>query len=146
MSEMREKGRQVGEALALIDFSVSERNYEALVRLPATLFAEYKPDPERMYDRGEVIRVGNTDKYLLTNQGRIDVDKPPPENPLCRLFRDNRRYEWVREEYCSNGFERHYTDPSDAKRTGCYKVIANNAGDNNTPPPNLPQTWQKLDK
>jgi hypothetical protein len=58
---------------------------------------------------------------------------------------NNKRYEWVREEYCSNGFERFYEDQNDDQRTGWYRVIAANAGDNNTPPPNLPQTWEKLE-
>jgi len=141
MSDMRDKGKQIGEALNLIDFFFS---HEALARLPAMLFAEYVPDPDRMYNRGEVVRMGSS-KYLLQNWGRIDIDKPPPQNPLCRLFRDSGRYEWVREEYCAKGFERYYEDANNSQNTGWYKVIADNAGDNNTPPPGMPTVWERLD-
>jgi len=106
------------------------------------LFAEYVPDPDRMYDRGEVIRVENG-KYLIQNWGRIDPTQPPPVNPLCKLFRDGGRYDWVREEYCIKGFERYYDD-GDPQRTGWYRVITDNAGDNVTPPPGVPQTWEKV--
>lgn len=129
--------------MSFIRFIPSTPNYEALVRLPAMMFREYIPDAQRMYERGEVIRVDSC-KYLLQGDGRIDIDKPPSANPLCKLFRDGGRYEWVREEYCSRGFERYYDD-GDPQRTGWYRVTADNAGDNNTPPPGIPQTWKKLD-
>ena len=144
MSSIKEKGKQIGEALSLLDFSVSERNYEALVRLPAMLFAEYVPDPDRMYERGEVIRVGNV-KYLLQNWGRIDPNVPPEVNPLCKLFRDSGRYEWVREEWCSQGFERHWENADRPEESGWYRVIAANAGDNNTAPPSVPSVWAKIE-
>ena len=143
MGAAREKGRQIGEALSLIDFSVSEKNYEALVRLPAMLFAEYVPDLDRQYERGEVVRMGSC-KYLLQNWGKIDPDMPPPVNPLCKLFRDAGRYDWVREEYCIQGFERFYEDTSNPQNTGWYRVIAANAGDNNTPPPGVPNVWERV--
>jgi len=134
--------------MAFMRFLPATNNYEALVRLPAGLFLEYVPDDQRMYERGEVLRMpgGLVCKYLFTGDGKIQLDKPPPENSLCRLFRNASRFEWVREEYCSNGFERFYEDPNDPNRTGWYKCIAMNAGDNNTPPPNLPQVWLKLDE
>jgi len=136
----RDSGKQIGEALRRIDFFYS---MEALVRLPAYLFPEYEPDPERMYNRGEVVRIGNA-KYLIQNWGRIDLDKPPPVNPLCKLFRDAGRYDWVREEYCSRGFERYWENPDRPQDTGWYKVIADNAGDNNTPPPGAETVWEKV--
>jgi len=138
--QAREAGRQVGEALTYIDFYYG---MEALVRLPAMLFGEYVPDGEREYRRGEVVRYDGA-KYLLTNWGRIDPSNPPPTNSLCKLFRDAGRYPWVREEYCIMGFERYYEDP-DPQRSGWYRVITANAGDNNTPPPNVPQTWERLE-
>ena len=140
MTTARDTGKQIGEALQLVDWFYS---MEALVRLPYMLFTEYIPDGERMYNRGEVIRVGNA-KYLLQNWGRIDPNQPPPVNPLCKLFRDSGRYEWVREEYCIKGFERYYDD-GDPQRTGWYRVIADNAGDNNAPPPGVPMTWEKVE-
>jgi len=145
MSKFKEAGKQIGEGISFIKFLPATNNYEALVRLPAILFQEYEPNPERMYERGEVLKMpgDNVSKYLLTGDGRIQNDRPPPENSLCRLFRNRERCEWAREEYCSNGFERYYDD-GDPKRTGWYKVIASNAGDNNTSPPGLPNIWKKI--
>jgi len=48
----------------MIDFSVSDRNHIALVKLPALMFSEYKSDGDREYSKGEVIRIGNN-KYML---------------------------------------------------------------------------------
>jgi len=141
MSRAFDTGKSIGEAFAFIDF-FSGKGPEALVRLPYLLFPEYVPDLQRDYQRGEVIRVGSN-KYLLQNWGRIDIDRPPEINPLCKLFRDGGRYDWVREEYCIKGFERYYDD-GDPERTGWYRVIADNAGDNNTPPPGVPMIWEKV--
>jgi len=84
----------------------------------------------------------------LQNWGRIDVDNPPPTNPLCKLFRDSGRYDpdgtprnWVREEYCLKGFERYY-DGGDPQRTDWYAVKSGRV-DSATPPPNDAQNWQK---
>jgi len=146
MSKFREAGQNIAEGMRLIRFLPATNNYEALVRFPASVFQLYMPDPERMYERGEVLRMSddNISKYLLTGDGRISIDKPPPKNSLCRLFRNSSRFPWEREEYCSRGFERHYVDPNSSERTGWYRVIQTNAGDNNTPPPNMPQTWERL--
>lgn len=147
MSRARDTGKSIGEAFQYIDF-FSGKGPDALVRLPYLIFPEYVPDPQRDYQRGEVIRVGNN-KYLLQNWGKIDDNNPPRIEgtqcypPLCKLFRDSGRYDWVREEYCIKGFERYYDD-GDPNRTGWYRVITENAGDNNTPPPGVPQTWEKL--
>ena len=145
--QARETGRQIGEAISLIDFSISKRNMIALVKFPALLFAEYVPDGNREYERGEVIRVGNY-KFLLQNWGKIDPNNPPRVEgnqvypSLCKLFRDAGRYDWVREEFCLKGFERHYDD-GDANRTGWYRVVSDSV-DSGTPPPNDSQNWQKV--
>ena len=133
MSKARDAGKSIGEALRYVDFFYS---MEALARLPAMLFAEYAPDPDRNYNRGEVVRVDNA-KYLLQNWGRIDPAQPPPVNSLCKLFRDGGRYEWAREEYCIRGFERSYEGV-------WYRVTADSV-DDATPPPNNPQAWERLD-
>jgi hypothetical protein len=41
----------------------------------ALMFETYAPDAERMYERGEVIKMpdGNANKYLLTGDGRIQT-------------------------------------------------------------------------
>jgi len=138
MSREFDVGLALGSAtqmVKLIDFSVSERNHTALVIAHWSLFDEYVPDPERMYNRGEVVRVGGS-KYLLQNQGRIDLDKPPEINPLCKLFRDAGRYEWAREEYCLRGFERQYDGE-------WYRVTADRV-DDSTPPPNS-NSWERVD-
>ena len=146
MIDFKEFGKQIGEAIRLIDFSVSERNMVALVKLPAFLFPEYVPDGQREYQRGEVIRVGNN-KYLLQNWGKIDPKNSPRiengrvEPSLCKLFRDGGRYEWVREEFCLRGFERYYDD-GDPGRTGWYRVVSESV-DSGTPPPNDSQNWEK---
>ena len=146
----REAGRQIGEALSLIDFSVSERNYDALVRLPSLLFAAYEADGSREYARGEVVRVGNN-KFLMQNWGKIDPANPPRIEDgvvlpsLCKLFRDGGRYDWVREEWCIRGYERYYEDKSRPENTGWYRVVMSNAGDNNTAPPYTPlAVWERV--
>ena len=144
MSKARETGFALGRIISGVRkfrFLPATNNYESLVDLPAYLFEEYTgADPERMYERGEVLKMplDNVSKYLLTGDGRIPADRPPFENSLCRLFRDASPGMWIREEYCSKGFVRYYDG-------AWYMVIANNAGDNNTPPPGLPQTWEKLE-
>jgi len=138
MSRAREFGKQLGMALAYVDWYNS---MEALVRMPAPAFMLYVPDPDRMYNRGEVVRIG-AEKWLLQNWGRIEVDKPPHINPLCKLFRDAGRYPWFSEEYCLNGFERYWEDP-DSNRTGWYRLIADRIDDSTAPPFN-PQAWEKL--
>jgi len=54
-----------------IDFSVSERNSIALVKLPAMLFKTYVPDGNHEYNRGDVIKI-DENKFLFTNWGKID--------------------------------------------------------------------------
>jgi len=141
MSLAYEKGKAITQAIGYLRFIPSTPNYTALVTFPYLCFQEYTPDPDRMYDRGEVIRVGR-EKYLIQNDGRIDPNIPPPENSLCKLFRDGGRYDWVREEFCLKDFERYYDD-GDPWRSGWYKVISNNV-DSSTPPPNDDQNWEKV--
>ena len=135
MSRAREYGGKIGEGLGFVRFLPATNNYEALVRLPALLFQEYAPDPERMYERGEVLRMpgDNVSKYLIQNDGKIQLDKPPPENSLCKLFRNAARADWVEEEFCERGFVRTYDDGKD------YVVIVDTV-DDKIPPPNS-QSW-----
>lgn len=145
----KEAGKQIGEAINLIDFSLSENNFTALAKLPYILFAEYIPDPDKMYYRGEVIRVKDN-KYLIQNQGRIENDRPPHINSLCKLFRDSKRYDfdgnvrfWVREEWCLFGYERYYENPDRPQDNGWYRVKTNHAEGNNTQPPGMPNIWER---
>ena len=136
-----ERRRQLGLAGQVEDFgrvfsSIDWfNNMDALAAAPWKWFAEYAPDPERMYYRGEVIRV-ETYKYLIQSQGRIENDRPPAVNPLCKLFRDPGLYEWVREEYCLRGYVRGYEGKF-------YQVIAARV-DSATPPPNDPASWKEI--
>jgi len=144
MSAAYDKGKAITEAIGYLKFLPSTNNYIALVTFPYLLFEEYVPDGNRMYERGQVVRV-DKEKYLLQGDGRIDIDRPPPINSLCKLFRDGGEYDWVREEFCLKGFVRYWENPERPQDTGWYKVIADNAGDNNTPPPGVPTAWEKLD-
>ena len=126
--------------LSLIDFSVSERNAKALVGLDYILFSEYLHDPSRQYQRGEVVRVGEY-KYLLTNNGNITTN--PADSTLCKLFRSKASYdldgtprEWVREEFCMRGFERHYNNK-------WYRVKVD-VVDSATPPSNDTNAWEEI--
>ena len=146
MIKARDAGKAIGEALRLVNWYWC---MEALVRMPAMFFtfAEYVPDGERMYLRGDVVKIG-ANKYLLQGDGRIDPSKPPPENSLCKLFRDSGRYDpdgtprsWVREEYCLKDFARYWTDDNPQK-TGWYRVKAERV-DDATPPPNS-VSWELI--
>jgi len=108
---------------------------EALVRAPHMIFAEYVPDPNREYARGNVVREGQN-KWLLQNWGRLDPNIPLGQQNLLKLFRGGERYEWVREEYCIKGYERSYEGV-------WYRVISERV-DDSTPPPNSPQNWLKI--
>ena len=145
MSEARERGRQVGEAIGFLRFLPATNNFKALIRFPAVLFQEYVPDPERNYERGEVLKMpdDNVCKYLLQGDGRIQNNQPPPENSLCKLFRNNGRFPWVREEFCERGFERFWENPQRPEEDGWYRVIVDTV-DDGTPPPNAPQRWEKV--
>jgi len=147
-SKAFEAGKLIGEAISHIDFSVSERNSVALVKLPSLLFPEYVPDGNREYNRGEVIRVGS-EKYMFTNWGKIDPNNPPRiegtqvQPSLVKLYRDSGRYNWVREEFCLQGFERYYEDTGNPSNTGWYRVISDVA-DGAAPPPN-DNRWSKIE-
>ena len=138
IDDIRAVGYSIGDGLKYIDFWAA-KNYEALVRLPYIVFAEYVPDGQREYERGEVIRVG-CNKYLLQNWGKIDPAIPPPINPLCKLFRDKSAYdpdgtprEWVKEEYCLRDFERLYN--------GLWYIVIADRVDSGTPPSNDAASW-----
>ena len=138
IDDIRAIGYAIGDGLKYIDFWTA-KNQEALVRLPYIVFAEYVPDPQREYERGEVVRMG-CNKYLLQNFGKIDPANPPPTNSLCKLFRDKNSHdpdgtdrEWVKEEYCLKGFERKYN--------GIWYVVIADRVDSGTPPINDAASW-----
>jgi len=132
---------QVMKSVKDIDFSVSERNAISLVNMPYIVFDEYVPDGNREYQRGEVIRI-DKEKYLLQNWGKIDPSDPPriEDNQvrpsLVKLFRDGGLYDWVREEFCLEGFPRRYD--------GIVYRLKSNVCDSATPPPNDPQNWEEV--
>ena len=128
----RELGQKIGEALSYVDWFFS---MESLVRLPWLFFPEYVPDGQREYRRGEVIRTGH-EKWLLQNWGKLDPNRPPSEQSLLKLFRDGNRYDWVREEYCIQGFERKYNNK-------WYRVKVPSV-DDATPPPNATDRWDEI--
>jgi len=130
----------VGRGIRKIRFLPATNNYEALIDIPAMVFEEYTPDPQRMYDRGEVLRMQDDDvsKYLLTGDGRIQNNQPPPVNSLCKLFRNaglDGQFEWVREEFCMKGFIRSYNGK-------LYEVTAERV-DDATAPPNS-NAWKEV--
>jgi len=132
----------VSRGVRKIRFLPATNNYEALIDLPALLFEEYtNADPDRMYDRGEVLKMpgDKVSKYLLTGDGRIQPDKPPPENSLCKLFRNaglDGAFEWVREEFCTRGFLRHHNGK-------LWRVKVDRV-DDATPPPNATDRWEEV--
>jgi len=154
----REEGKIFGStklAVKEIDFSTSERNFTALVKFHYSVFDEYVPDGEKMYERGEVTREGS-DKYMCQNQTRIDPNSSqnkPSFHPQFKLFRDAARLDpdgtprlWLREEWVILGFER-YEDQSMGGRPedeGWYRCYVPTAGGNNTRPSALPNIWEKL--
>lgn len=128
-----ELGFQSYDFVKYIDWFYSQ---EALVRAGYFLFEKYVPDGNRDYRRGEVIRTENY-KWLLQNWGRLDPLIPLIQQPLLKLFRDNKRYEWVREEFCLQGFERSYGDQ-------WYRVITPSV-DSATAPPFDTANWQLIE-
>ena len=82
------------------------------------------------------LRASTHSILFVPPEGRSEAERTAGAN-LQRLFRDNGRYEWVREEYCSRGFERQYNGE-------WYRVIADNAGDNNTVPTGASNIWEKV--
>ena len=136
MNDYRESGRIFASgirALGLVRFLPSTNNYDALIAAHYSYFQKYTPDSERMYDRGEVVRDG-INKWLLQGDGRLDAAIPLENQSLLKLFRDNGRYEWAREEYVLQGFERSYNGQ-------WYRCIAVRE-DSATPPPNNPASWE----
>jgi len=133
----REYGQSIGEAFKYIDFTAGH-SMDALVRLPALVFKSYVHDPLLDRERGQVVRVDNY-KYLIQNNGRLN-EEPHIENnqvqpSLCKLFRDSSKYDWVREEYCIEGFIRTYNGVD-------YRCIVQ-IEDSATPPPNN-NSWEVI--
>jgi len=144
MHEARDFGKQIAEGLAFLDI-ISERDFRGCLRLPATLYPEYVPDPEIDYKRGMVLRMpgDKVSKYAFTGDGRIQNGNPPPINSLLKLVRNLAgRYRWVREEFCEKGMWRWWdNDPNRPEQHGWYEVIADIV-DDATEPPNATNRWE----
>jgi len=136
-------GKQIAEGLAFLDI-VSERDFRGCLRLPATLYPEYAPDPEKNYARGMVLKMPGdaVSKYVFTGDGRIPNDRPPPINSLLKLIRNLvGKYRWVREEFCEMGMWRWWdADPNRPHQHGWYEVIRP-VVDDATEPPNATDRW-----
>ena len=149
MNNMRELGRQTGEAVRLIRFIPTTDNFKALIRFAAIFFEEYTHEPQRDRQRGQVVKMpgDNVSKYLMENDGRIQ-ETPRIENNevqprILKLFRNSSRFPWVSGEFCERGFERYWENPNRPEENGWYRVIIDLV-DDSTPPPNAPQRWEKL--
>ena len=135
-------GFSLGAGLSYIRFIPSTNNFKALVRLPAMAFQEYVADPNRDYERGEVITMPGDEvsKYLLTGDGRIQttarIENDQVQPSLLKLFRNKEPAPWVREEFCELGFERTYQGHT-------YKVKVA-VVDDATPPPNATDRWDQV--
>ena len=138
MSRASEAGTNAWAWVQCVDWFY---NMEALVRAPFMFFPEYVPDSNREYNRGEVVREGGN-KWLFENWGKLDPSIPLEQQPLLKLFRDSRQYDYFPGEYCLKDFPRYFHDP-DPQRDGLYVVISERV-DSKTPPPNDAQNWQKL--
>jgi len=137
--------QNMAEGLTFFDV-ISERDYRGCLRMPATLYPEYEPDPNKNYLRGTVLKNpdDNISKYVFTGDGRIPNDRPPghPEQRLLRLVRNTTgRFRHVREEFCEKGALRWWdADPNRPEQHGWYELTAP-VFDGNQDPPQIPQTW-----
>jgi len=138
----------IGEGLAFFDV-LSERDYRGLLRLPASLYKrnEYKPDPEKQYPRGYVLKMpgDNISKYVATNDNiRIPNNRPPghPEQRDFRLVRNmTGKFRYIREEFLERGAWRWWdTDPNRQEQHGWYELTAQVWSENQEPWQN-PQAW-----
>jgi hypothetical protein len=135
----------VSEGIAFFDV-ISERSFRGCLRVPATLYPEYVPDPNRNYLRGTVLKMpdDNVSKYVFTGDGRIPNDRPPghPEQRQLRLVRNRTgRFRHVREEFCEQGMWRWWdADPNRQEQHGWYELIVP-IFDGNQDPPQIPQIW-----
>ena len=129
MSEARDKGRAASEFIKYINWYW---NMKALALAHYSWFKDHLPQIGVDYERGNVV-IDGINKYLLQGDGRLD-NRPLSEQSLLKLFRDDGEYEWVREEYCLNGWIRVYM----GKR---YEVISDYV-DSATPPSNDERNWK----
>jgi len=143
-----------------IDFSISKNNFKALIKISPYCFENFKPDPEKRYSKGEVTRVDRRGEKFIAGDEEIDsgdckylaqqenlsilIGETPTTHPGFKLFRNiGGRHRWEREEWCLRGAERYHYNPERAEDTGWYTCIQEDAGDNVTPPPGMPQTWAR---
>jgi len=136
----------VSEGITFFDV-INERGYRGCLRMPAMLYPEYAPDPDRQYARGYVLKMpgDNISKYVTINDNiRIQNDKPPghPDNRDFRLVRNlTGRFRHVREEFCEKGAWRWWDeDPSKPQEHGWYELTAA-VFDGNQAPPQIPNIW-----
>jgi len=158
----RESGKVVAAVDELTDavymffrtnrFLPTTGNYEQLLRLPAKVFADFVPDPERQYEQGEVIRLDSW-KLLCQSAGKIQEPVRIEDNQIrptmLKIFRDINSHDsdgtprhWIREEFCVQDMMRFWQD-SDPNREGWYRVKSLRV-DSATSPPNDGLNWEKI--
>jgi len=137
----------VSEGIAFFDV-INERGYRGCLRVPATLYPEYVPDPNRQYTRGTVLKMpgDNVSKYVATADNiRIPNDRPPghPDNRDWRLVRNlTGKYRHVKEEFCEKGAWRWWDEDSNRPQDhGWYELIAL-VFDGNQAPFQIPNIWE----
>ena len=142
------KGYAVTQAVGLLRFLPARNNYVALVTFPYEYFQVRSSDPNKRYERGEVFQ-DNGYKYLAENDN-ISIAPDRLLHEQFKLFRDSGKFdedgtprEWTRGECCLKGFERWHEDTGNPTNTGWWCVISEFV-DNNTPPPNDAQNWEKV--
>jgi len=126
-------------------------NFEQLLRLPAKVFAEYVPDPDRQYEQYKVIKLDSWKLYFQNNgkiQEQIRIEDNRIKPSILKIFRsvddhdpDGTPRNWIGEEFCIQDMRRFWQD-GDPNRTGWYRVKSARV-DSATPPPNDGQNWVK---
>jgi len=157
-----EIGQRTAEGLRLLRF-ICESDYRALLRFSATSFDAYEPDPQKNWERGQV--VFNPDdvvsKFLFTGDGRLNEQPRIVRQDgelrvvpnIVRLHRNvHGRHRRVRDEFCETGMWRWWDDdPNREAQHGWYRVREGNDGriltvSDSTPPPNNTSVWEYMGK
>jgi len=144
MKNLKALGERMGIGLRYFRF-LNEKDFIALVYLWSCMFEEFTPDTQRQYERGYVL-IDEGEKYVVLNDNmRFMQDQSPKTHTGCLLVRDELRdLDWIAKEFCIKDSKRFYIDNNNAQNTGWYIVVKDTAGDNNTPPPNAPQYWERM--
>ena len=131
-------GEDTSKGVALMRFT-NEDSRVSLVTLPYIYFPEFVFIQNHDYERGEVVRIGSN-KYLFPDGGRIDHGQTPATSNRCLLHRDRSSYEpdgarrqWVREEFCLQGWLRYWTNASRPQENGWYRVRVRRVMDSTNP-------------